>query len=109
MRHRHYHALTGRFTQEDPAGLGGGLNLYGFGSGDPINFDDPFGLGPGDDCRAHGYQNWSEYKGAGGVSTSKTSHTVQIVHDCSAERKAAAAQGGLYSVAGRRTSSSVPA
>lgn len=33
-----------QFTQEDPIGLAGGLNLYGFAAGDPINFWDPFGL-----------------------------------------------------------------
>jgi hypothetical protein len=31
-------------TQEDPIGLTGGLNLYGFAGGDPINFWDPFEL-----------------------------------------------------------------
>ncbi|MGH7719357.1 MAG: RHS repeat-associated core domain-containing protein [Gemmatimonadaceae bacterium] len=46
MRNRYYDPKTGRFTQEDPIGLAGGLNLYGFANGDPINFSDPFGLKP---------------------------------------------------------------
>jgi len=45
-RNRYYDPLTGRFTQEDPLGLAGGLNLYGFANGDPVNFSDPFGLCP---------------------------------------------------------------
>jgi uncharacterized protein RhaS with RHS repeats len=44
MRNRYYDPATGKFTQEDPIGLAGGLNLYGFAGGDPINFADPFGL-----------------------------------------------------------------
>jgi RHS repeat-associated protein len=43
-RNRMYDPQTGRFTQEDPIGLAGGLNLYGFASGDPVNFGDAFGL-----------------------------------------------------------------
>lgn len=48
LRNRYYDSRTGRFTQEDPIGLAGGLNLYGFAGGDPVNFSDPFGLYP--DC-----------------------------------------------------------
>jgi uncharacterized protein RhaS with RHS repeats len=36
----------GLLTQEDPIGIAGGLNLYGYANGDPINFSDPFGLDP---------------------------------------------------------------
>ena len=43
-RSRYYDPATGRFTQEDPIGLAGGLNLYGFAEGDPVNFADPVGL-----------------------------------------------------------------
>lgn len=45
-RHRYYNPSSGQFTQEDPSGLGGGLNTYGFASGDPVNYSDPFGLCP---------------------------------------------------------------
>lgn len=43
---RHYDVGAGQFTQPDPIGLAGGLNLYGYADGDPINFSDPFGLCP---------------------------------------------------------------
>ncbi len=43
-RNRYYDPATGRFTQADPIGLGGGTNLYGFANGDPVNNTDPFGL-----------------------------------------------------------------
>jgi hypothetical protein len=36
----------GLYTQQDPIGIAGGLNLYGYANGDPINFSDPFGLNP---------------------------------------------------------------
>ena len=45
-RARVYDPATGQFTQEDPLGLAGGLNDYAFANGDPINYDDPFGLCP---------------------------------------------------------------
>jgi RHS repeat-associated protein len=45
-RNRYYDPSTGRFTQEDPIGLAGGMNLYGFAGGDPVNYSDPFGLCP---------------------------------------------------------------
>ena len=45
-RNRYYDPKSGRFTQEDPIGLAGGLNLYGYADGDPVSFSDPFGLLP---------------------------------------------------------------
>ena len=41
---RHYDANTGQFTQQDPIGIAGGANVYGYAGGDPITFSDPFGL-----------------------------------------------------------------
>ena len=46
QRNRYYDPQSGQFTQQDPLGIAGGLNLYGFAGGDPINFSDPFGLCP---------------------------------------------------------------
>jgi RHS repeat-associated protein len=43
-RNRYYDPKTGRFTQEDPIGLAGGLNTYGFADGDPVSYEDPYGL-----------------------------------------------------------------
>ena len=42
-RNRYYDPASGRFTSQDPLGLGGGLNVYGFAGGDPVNQDDPLG------------------------------------------------------------------
>lgn len=54
-RNRSYDPMTGRFTQEDPIGLAGGMNAYGFASGDPVNFSDPFGL-----CAWHEMSCWND-------------------------------------------------
>jgi RHS repeat-associated protein len=55
-RNRYYDPEAGTFTQGDPIGIAGGLNLYGYAGGDPINYSDPFGLSecekiPGEDER----------------------------------------------------------
>jgi hypothetical protein len=46
MRNRSYDPQSGRFTQEDPIGIAGGLNVYGFANGDPVSYSDPYGLCP---------------------------------------------------------------
>ena len=42
-RERHYDPASGRFLQQDPVGLAGGLNLYSYVEGNPSNFIDPKG------------------------------------------------------------------
>ncbi len=49
-RNRYYDPQTGQFTQPDPIGLAGGLNVYGFADGDPVSYDDPYGLCPPAPC-----------------------------------------------------------
>jgi len=46
-RNRFVDASTGRFTTVDPIGIRGGLGVYTYAGGDPINVADPFGLCPG--------------------------------------------------------------
>ena len=50
FRNRSYDARTGRWMQEDPLGLAGGVNLYQFNGNNPVMFTDPFGLSP-EDCK----------------------------------------------------------
>jgi RHS repeat-associated protein len=45
MGHRCYDPSLGWFLNRDPIGYGGGLNLYAYCYGDPINMVDPTGFG----------------------------------------------------------------
>jgi len=83
MRNRYYDPLTGRFTQEDPLGLAGGLNAYGFAAGDPINFSDPFGLHP---CSEAGNQDHDDYETTGQTDPTGKAITTKVHVDCSKQR-----------------------
>jgi RHS repeat-associated protein len=43
-RNRYYDQGSGRWTQEDPAGIAGGANLYTYVGNNPVAYTDPFGL-----------------------------------------------------------------
>jgi RHS repeat-associated protein len=45
--HRFYDPATGRYISADPIGLDGGINLYGYVGGNPVNWIDPTGEGYG--------------------------------------------------------------
>jgi len=44
MRACYYSPSLGRFINKDPIGLAGGMNLYGYVGGNPVNWIDPNGL-----------------------------------------------------------------
>ncbi|MGE3527194.1 MAG: RHS repeat-associated core domain-containing protein [Gemmatimonadales bacterium] len=63
FRNRAYDTRTGRWTQEDPIGVAGGVNLYQYAGNDPVGFTDPFGLCTKNDpnCR-FGQRAFSAFK-----------------------------------------------
>lgn len=53
-----YDPSTGRWLSRDPAGEGGGLNLYAYCNNNPVNLVDPLGLKADDN---HLFDHWYDY------------------------------------------------
>ena len=64
MQARFYSPVLRRFLNEDPSGFEGGINLYAYANGDPIDLIDPFGLGPQPSWAQRG---WGLLRLAGGA------------------------------------------
>lgn len=114
-RNRYYDPVAGRFTQEDPIGLAGGLNLYGFANGDPVNFSDPFGLVPGPLVAIGAFiaRNWHVISAASALGVKGVriiNEARKIVSSPQMETLRAAAQSGQHAAVriGQRTISYEP-
>lgn len=66
FRNRIYDQRSGQWTQEDPAGVAGGVNLYQYVGNDPVSFTDPFGLckESGPKCPSMLQQAWNAFSTA---------------------------------------------
>jgi RHS repeat-associated protein len=61
---RYYCPVTGRFLTRDPIGYDGGINLYGYCRGNPVDDADPLGLQEEDDNSG---LNWDYLSNGAGV------------------------------------------
>lgn len=67
---RYYDSTAGRFVNRDPSGEAGGLNLFRFANGDPIDQFDAFGLNPMDEQEI---VTAKEFEQSGGTGTNWSS------------------------------------
>ncbi|HET9292661.1 MAG TPA: RHS repeat-associated core domain-containing protein, partial [Gemmatimonadales bacterium] len=92
FRSRVYDQHTGRWAQEDPIGIAGGLNLYQFNGSNPSAYSDPFGLCPW--CIVAAI--WAAYEVGSGIYDAY--HTVKTAFDPTAGAGKKLATVGLAAV-----------
>jgi RHS repeat-associated protein len=99
FRARYYALQIGRFIQEDPIGIAAELNLYRFGTNDPVNSTDPSGL-----CPPGCADSWATIGRAVGAAVGAVAGGVLVgsagVGVCSPTGPAAVACGGEGAVIG---------
>ncbi|AOL07755.1 hypothetical protein WI95_28290 [Burkholderia contaminans] len=66
-RHRYYDPQVGRYINQDPIGLMGGLNTYEYAFGNPLTYMDSMGLNPAVGCAAGAWAGGPIGCGAGAL------------------------------------------
>jgi len=93
-RYRAYDPLTGRWLSPDPIEEAGGMNLYGYVLGDPINLYDPDGRNPYSTAdEAAEVQNWWKPAAAAAASGAAGAIAPRAAEDAGAAYTAAMCGG----------------
>ncbi len=96
-RNRYYDPSSEQFTQPDPIGMAGGLGIYAYVGGDPVNGGDPFGLSDTpvvpDSCDHYPY---AFQCGGGGVpwGLQGADRGQQVIDLCQVDEQACRRKGG---------------
>ena len=85
LTHRYYDPGTGRFINRDPIGYQGGVNLYGFAGGNPVNDSDPSGLKK---KRTFWQRVAHWFFGSADIGVSKARHGVEDIYDIDGVKEA---------------------